>query len=147
MRPTKAERTVLYHQCLPALDGVTPDLVDAVCTALSGTPAEMLEGDVRIVLTEAVNNIVEHAYAGPGFGALIIRVTCTGHALWIDLIDWGHPYTPTCDSVAPPDPLALNEGGYGSFLIRALVSALRRSRQDGKNRLTLRFDLQNPCLA
>lgn len=144
MRPTKADRTVLYHQCLPALDGVTPELVDAVCAALSATPATLLDGDVRIVLTEAVNNIVEHAYAGPGFGALVIRVTCTGHAVWIDLTDWGHPYPPICDSVTSPDPLDLNEGGYGSFLIRTLVSALHRSRKHGTNRLTLRFDLQNP---
>jgi serine/threonine-protein kinase RsbW len=141
LRPTTADCAVLYIQCLPARHAVTPGLVEEVTQALSGTFAAGKQDDVRIVLAEAVNNIVEHAYAGSDLGAVIVCVTVTTTRLWIDLTDWGHPFPAECGPLVLPDPQGLSEGGYGTFLIRSLTSQVIRTRHCRENRLALGFDL------
>lgn len=111
--------------------------------ALAGSKAAPLRDDVEIVLAEAVNNIVEHAYDGLSFGALALRISLSRQSLRIDLIDWGRPLPnlaiPTGHA---PDPESLSEGGYGWLLIRSLVSTLDYDRHADTNRLSLRFDLR-----
>lgn len=135
------DRRPLFAQCLPALDVVTPELVQSVLCALSATPAVALCDPVQIVLSEVLNNIVEHAYDGPTMGAVAVRVSLTDTELEIRVTDWGCPFPPQSVTGAPPVPHSLSEGGYGWFLIRSLTSRFSSNRTATTNRLTLTFGL------
>jgi len=138
--PARPERSCLLALCVPALDGLTPDLLQQVDHTLAQCDAASLRDDVQIVLAEAINNIVEHAYAGSGFGAVALRVTLTKTSLCLHLTDWGHPFPENANPDGQvPDPQNRSEGGYGWFLIRALASRTRYTRKAGRNRLCLLF--------
>lgn len=107
---------------------------------------ENLAGEVEIALSEAVNNVVEHAYpeAEPG----LVRILCSlgPGRLDVRIHDSGKPMP---QERLPPGLAAdvsvaridLPEGGFGWFLIRQLTSEIRYDRCDGNNNLSLRFDL------
>lgn len=133
---------ILFHQCLPALDAATPCLVQQALRSVSVARAARVQEDLHIVLTEAINNIVEHAYLGDGFGAVGVQMALVGACLRVDVMDWGRPCAVVYDTALPPDPAALCESGYGCFLIGHLASRVIRSRCAGQNQLTLLFDLE-----
>ena len=105
-------------------------------------------GTAELVLAEALNNIVEHAYsredgqislslqlgAGElGSGELLCRIEDSG--------------LPMPRGELPGGPLCLHdgagevvEGGFGWHLIRALSHDLNYCRQDGRNLLSFRLD-------
>lgn len=100
--------------------------------------------EIEIALAEAINNVVEHAYAGHEPG--MIRIRCNLRTAHLDIS--------ICDSGAPlrhnqlPQGLAADvsvpradmpEGGFGWFLIRELASDIHYERQDTENHLSLRF--------
>lgn len=126
--------------CLPALNDVTPLILSRVGHAVAHSSLPHLKDDVQIVLAEALNNIVEHAYKGGSFGAIALTVTLRDRHVHLCLTDWGHALP---DNAVPraqgPDPDTLSEGGYGWFLIHALTSEIRYARIARSNRLTLRF--------
>ncbi|KUJ85384.1 ATPase [Ruegeria marisrubri] len=114
--------------------------------AARGLPQERA-GDVKIALAEAINNVVEHAYAG--MEPALVQVECRFGPNRLDILisDTGRPLP----GARPPDgepasvdtPLQdLPEGGFGWFLIRQLAKDVRYERRDGSNRLHLRFDLR-----
>jgi serine/threonine-protein kinase RsbW len=97
-------------------------------------------------LAEAINNVVEHAYAGRKPG--LIKILCE---LQSDLLD-----IRICDHGGPmpqkrlPQGLALDvsgprrdlpEGGFGWFLIRDLANEIWYDRLGDENHLLLRFGL------
>lgn len=99
---------------------------------------------IEIVLAEALNNIVEHAYPDgqPGDVHLYIRQRRTG--LLVEIRDQGKPMPkgrapignhPMTEFNNDPMP----EGGYGWFLIRELVRDLIYDREDGENFLVFRM--------
>ena len=141
--PTRPDKRLLLTLCVPALDVVTPDVVQAVVDAIAGTAADNLTDDVHIVVAEAVNNIVEHAYPGRSFGALAVHLSVSDSGLRIDFFDWGDPFP---DEALPagqaPKPASLSEGGYGWFLIRALASTSTYSRIADSNCLSICFQLR-----
>ena len=101
-------------------------------------------GSVEIVLAEALNNVVEHAYSpgDPGEIKLVLRHGRAG--LLIEIRDTGKPMpngkTPLGlhpADVKPRDPLP--EGGYGWFLIRELARDLVYDRENGENFLIFRM--------
>ena len=105
-------------------------------------------GNIQIALAEAVNNIVEHAYAGERPGQVRLTYEKADGALTICLEDDGRPF----EGGTPPDGAPANldvpmedmpEGGFGWFLIRTLTRDLAYARQEGTNRLMLTFDLQS----
>ena len=112
--------------------------------ARRGLPAQRA-GDVKIALAEAINNVVEHAYAG--VAPAKVQVTCWLEHDRLDILisDTGNPLP----GLHPPDgkPAAIGntledlpEGGFGWFLIHQLTSDIRYERRNGCNRLSLRFD-------
>lgn len=99
---------------------------------------------VELVLAEALNNVVEHAYppGDPGEIKLVLRHGRAG--LLIEIRDTGKPMpngrTPfgahpreTC----PDDPLP--EGGFGWFLIREIARDVVYDRENGENFLIFRL--------
>ena len=110
-----------------------------------GLPQERA-GDVKIALAEAINNVVEHAYAG--MEPARVQVNCRFGPDRLDVLisDTGRPLP----GARPPDgdPAGVDtalqdlpEGGFGWFLIRQLANDVGYERRDGCNRLFLRFDL------
>lgn len=103
--------------------------------------------EVEIALAEAINNVVEHAYARSESGH--VRVLCSLRRAHLDIriCDAG---TPLPQNRLPPGLAAdvcvprtdLPEGGFGWFLIRELTSDIRYDRCGLINHLSLRFDLR-----
>ena len=101
-------------------------------------------GNAELVLAEAMNNIIEHAYAGRGDGQVDLRITFDDGALAVSIEDTGAPMP---GGEAPQgrahdldcDLEDLPEGGFGWFLIRQLSEDLAFSRIDGRNRLSFRM--------
>lgn len=60
------------------------------CLATQGLPQHKA-GDVKIALAEAINNVVEHAYAD--VTPAKVQVRCRLHRNWLDILisDTGHP--------------------------------------------------------
>ena len=112
-------------------------------TALLRSMAEDDSGTAEIVLAEALNNIVEHAYAQHTGEieitlllhqtALICRIIDTGLPMPNDTLPAGH-----LAQFAPTDDLP--EGGFGWFLIRTLSRDLDYRRVDGRNHLSFRLE-------
>ena len=106
-------------------------------------------GTAELVLAEALNNISEHAYAGPGAGPVAVALRVGRHHITARLRDRGRPMPglrPPRGTLpgGGPDRASLPEGGFGWFLIRDLCAALRYRRAAGENRLTLRIARSAP---
>ncbi|WP_367648126.1 ATP-binding protein [Ruegeria arenilitoris] len=109
-----------------------------------GLPAARAD-DVKIALAEAINNVVEHAYAGMPPETVHINCMMCRETLEVRIEDTGHPMP----GLKPPDgkpPVIGNirqdlpEGGFGWFLIHQLASKIKYERHKGYNRLSLWFD-------
>lgn len=101
-------------------------------------------GSIEIVLAEALNNIVEHAYPAnePGKIRLLLRLRSAG--VLVEIRDQGrampggriplgnHPMSEFNTDAMP-------EGGYGWYLIRELVHDLIYDRQNDENVLIFRM--------
>jgi serine/threonine-protein kinase RsbW len=121
----------------------------AVRTALerlfAALPAGLLDDDARgsaeIVITEVLNNIVEHAYAGVA-GEIDLTIRPLEDGLHCTVTDRG---TPLPDCNLPGDGLPdsgaddLPEGGFGWYLIRTLSQDISYLRIGTANRLTFRL--------
>lgn len=99
----------------------------------------------ELVLAEALNNIVEHAYAlHPGEIELWLHMTGTG--ILCRITDSGAPMPGAAlpaGLLPPPDAQGdLPEGGFGWFLIRSLAQDLDYRRVQGRNELTFRLEGQ-----
>lgn len=101
---------------------------------------------LEIVLAEALNNIVEHAYAAHTEGVIEIHLTPAANGLWCTILDNGH----MMPDGKPPlgrqidlncDIADLPEGGFGWFLIRELAHELEYEREGDHNRLRFRMSI------
>lgn len=111
------------------------------CALIRDLSADCLS-TAEIVLAEALNNIVEHAYAQSS-GQIEVEVWRGDGALRFHIRDSGLPMpNATLPSGLLPPLGALEdlpEGGFGWFLIRSLAQDLAYRREGGQNRLS--FDL------
>jgi serine/threonine-protein kinase RsbW len=124
----------------------TPEAVSAALHALFVGPDRLAlpgdcGGDAQIVLAEAMNNIVEHAYADRP-GEIDITLWRGQGGLWCRLVDNGAPMPAALPAgslpVIPPDG-DLPEGGFGWYLIRQLARDVVHTRRSGANHLTFRI--------
>jgi serine/threonine-protein kinase RsbW len=100
---------------------------------------------IELVIAEALNNVVEHAYPDPASaGEITIRCRHRADGLHVTITDRGRPM-PDCRAplgqpprmdVALPD---LPEGGFGWLLIRDLARDVSYLREGHRNRLELRL--------
>ena len=103
------------------------------------------KGTIELVLAEAMNNIVEHAYPDPDAGGLIeVSAEAQSNGLQFHIRDFGKPMP---NGQAPlgmqanldVDTMDLPEGGFGWFLIRDLAKDVEYSRDGSANHLSLRL--------
>lgn len=100
-------------------------------------------GAVELVLAEALNNVVEHAYAGAS-GWVQLDCCHDDLGLHVTIRDRGRPMPrdglplgeAANDGRAPVD---MPEGGFGWFIIRDLARDIRYRREGGMNVLSLRI--------
>ena len=102
-------------------------------------------GSAEVVLAEALNNIVEHAY-DHDYGKIELRLHRVSCMLLCDVFDSGAPM-PNCEM---PVGLAhaydqmndLPEGGFGWFLIRTLTQNLQYRRIGTRNHLSFQLNIE-----
>lgn len=135
------------HQTCLTIHGDNNAVRDGLAKLMAMQPLLDLSDDIRgtleIVLAEALNNVVEHAYRdGPG----PIRV-CVDHLapmLKVSVYDQGLPMPEGRLPDGELKPILegedLPEGGFGWFLIRTLTLDLAYERQGAVNHL--RFAVQ-----
>ncbi len=102
-------------------------------------------GTVELVLAEALNNIVEHAYPSEGPGGPI-EIACAHHkdGLHFSLMDEGAEMPDGHLPLGglpeqPPEIDDLPEGGFGWFLIQDLAKDVDYKRVANQNQLSLRI--------
>lgn len=107
--------------------------------------------ELELVLAEALNNVVEHAYLYAEDGEIDILVRLRQDQLQVTIMDKG------CKFDGPPplkemdvesmDFEELPEGGFGWNLIRTLTDNVEFEHKDQQNRLTLTRNLQSDTAA
>lgn len=101
-------------------------------------------GSVELVVAEALNNIVEHAYGPSGSGDIQLWWTLGHRGLHVRIADNGKPMpegrAPLIhDSCARDYAAQVPEGGFGWFLITGLARNIVYRRERGMNVLTFRI--------
>lgn len=120
--------------------------LDGLISGLSPLALDVEEiSTVELVMAEALNNIVEHAYPEPdNEGPIAIGCTHKPDGLHMTILDQGYPMP---DGQAPigmakdldVDIMDMPEGGFGWFLIQNLAKDVRYGRVNNQNRLELRL--------
>lgn len=113
-------------------------------TLLSLKVDELTLGTIEIVLAEAANNIVEHAYPASALGTVTLLSRIENKLVRFELRDTG---TALPGGELPPkqnhnlsaDLEDLPEGGFGWGLIRDMSTKLTYRRSNGRN--ILRFSI------
>ncbi|MEQ3709632.1 MAG: ATP-binding protein [Tateyamaria sp.] len=102
-------------------------------------------GTVELVMAEALNNVVEHAYPqGDPCGPIDITCSHARDGLHLTVVDSGRamPDGHTPLGVAVDTDVAFDdipEGGFGWFLIKDLAKDVSYVRVSRQNRLSLRL--------
>ena len=112
-----------------------------------GLTAEEM-GTIEIVLAEALNNVVEHAYREDEAGEVALSLRLRNSGLMVEVRDQGRPMpqgrAPLGDHPMSEEDEPMPEGGYGWYLIRELVRDLIYDRRDGENILIFRLSIGAP---
>lgn len=101
-------------------------------------------GTVELVIAEALNNIVEHAYAPDASGPIWIKCQHRKDGLHLCIADEGEkmPNGQIPLGMSPDidvDMMDLPDGGFGWFLIKDLAKDVRYHRIGEVNQLDLRL--------
>ena len=119
---------------------IVQEAVDALATDPGVAPEDV--ETIQIILAEALNNVVEHAYPEDEAGDVQLLIRRRRGSLMCEIKDRGRPMPngripigdhPTSEGDQMP------EGGYGWFLIRELVRDLIYDRKNGENVLFMTF--------
>jgi serine/threonine-protein kinase RsbW len=90
--------------------------------ARTGLPEEAV-ADLKLAVTEACTNAIEHAYSGdPGANEIIVRFAVDRDALAIEVQDWGVGFD--TDVEREPTQELRDHAGVGLMLIRSLTDEL-----------------------
>ena len=96
--------------------------------ALGGVAArtpldDAVVADLKLAVTEACTNAIEHAYAGdPGVNEIVVRFALDDDELAVEVQDWGAGFD---TEVEPPrDEELRDHAGVGLMLIRSLSDEL-----------------------
>lgn len=85
--------------------------------------------DLKLALTEAVSNVMLHAYGGEPGHQIILSLVTDDQALTLTIRDFGRPFD--ASHYQTPDLSEPQEGGYGIFLIHSLMDEVRYDTSSG----------------
>lgn len=99
---------------------------------------------IDLALTEAVTNIVEHAYEDEADHYITITFRYLDQMASLELVDDGRPFNPLQQPEAglPSSLEEAKEGGLGIHFIRSYTDELGYRRQSGQNILMMKFVIQ-----
>lgn len=146
-----ADEDTLLALTIPNDPFAVREALQKINTALRAIPASVeFQSTLQIVLAEALNNVVEHAYDGIGSGQIELVLRQLDQDLQVELRDQGRPMpdriVPTANTPRrAPAPETLPEGGFGWTIIDDLTHDLHYRRDVGGN--VLRFRLQMAQMA
>lgn len=130
----------------PAVEAEASRAIASLHARLSnfGLPGQKI-ADIKIVVAEAINNVVEHAYAECTPGMVRVSVLHFKDHLQVQIADTGRPLPGLripdgIPASVETDTPNLPEGGFGWFLIRTLADEVRYDRKNGQNLLFLGFE-------
>lgn len=97
--------------------------------------------DIELVLAEACNNIVEHAYA-ERHGTIYVEGLQFRNETQLVLTDVGQPISKAAQVNKKLPDLSVDhsdlpEGGFGWSIIRSLAQSVKYQRLEGKNQLSI----------
>lgn len=99
---------------------------------------EDLRSSILIVVSEVLNNVVEHAYADQ-VGEVILTLLPIAGGIMFEICDHGRPMpnlSAPSGQLPQSGPDGLPEGGFGWYLIRTLAQDVEYSRVGRLNRLS-----------
>lgn len=103
--------------------------------------------EICLVLAEALNNVVEHAYRYAENGDIDIELILFNQLLTISIVDFGPefciPQGKENSEKTSDDLSSLPEGGFGWALIQMLTDELSLKRINEKNHLKLTMNIAN----
>ena len=117
--PAKAEYIALCRLALTGLAQVRPLEPETLA-------------DLKLALTEACSNSIRHAYDEGRAGSVDIRYELDGERLAVEVADEGGGFEPTA---ANGGNGALDEGGLGIAIIRAVTDELAIESRESGSRL------------
>ena len=94
-------------------------------------------GQLELMMVEAVNNVIEHAYQMQHGNDVQVRVEYSPQEVHLVISDQGHamPDALHTETREMPNPEDLPEGGWGMGLIHLLADSIRYSRDAKGNHL------------
>jgi serine/threonine-protein kinase RsbW len=107
---------------------------DFCVRAAQGEPDEDGIAQLELAVTEAVSNIIRHAYGGQADKSIQIEAKATGEGIAIRLHHEGLAFDP--DEAAAPIFDGSREGGLGVYIIENTVDAVQYA-QDRNDRNTI----------
>lgn len=119
----------------------------ALCQARAALIRAGFDGErgdeAELVLAEALNNVVEHAYADAPEGQILLQIHADAQRAVLQIRDSGHEMPggvpPAGRFEIGSDHATLSEGGYGWHLIRRLSETVCYRRCGSTNCLELRL--------
>lgn len=93
--------------------------------------------DLKLALTEAVSNSVQHAYGPNGEGSVDVRYELHPDRLGIEVVDNGEGFDPEREAQQHGDELS--EGGLGIAIIKSIADEFEVRSQPGRRGSALRF--------
>lgn len=128
--PLSGERTIPSR--LPLIDDARRWLTEH--SKAAGFDDEIV-WEIELALTEALANVIEHAYGGEPDCEIRLSVEVDDECLRITIVDWGRAFDES--SYAVPDLSEARASGYGVHLISQLMDEVLRQASPGENRLSL----------
>ena len=96
----------------------------------------------RLAVVEAINNVIDHGYAGREPGPITVSMERDGEWLVARIDDEAPKFDPHESYGNLPRPELLQKNGYGLGIIREVVDEMEHGYVEGTgNRLTLRKKL------
>ena len=80
---------------------------------------------IEMALTEALANVITHAYAGDGSHDIHLSLELHADRCEIEIVDFGEPFDEA--TYAAPDFTEARAGGYGVHLIGELMDEVERT--------------------
>ncbi len=142
-KPDEAPEELQITTSLADLARLYPWLDSAA--APHNLPAKLLES-MHVALEEAVMNVTMHAALPEDAPEILIRFSAAPGMVELLIEDSGQEFNPVTAPEKPrPKSLAEAEpGGMGLKLLRRYCTSMHYERTASRNRLTLRFALNNP---
>ncbi len=134
--PEQMNRTITLQNKMSELQRMKPFVIDSL--QAFGIDEKEIK-NIRLVIEEAVVNVIQYAYEPDTEGTVELQLSATEQLLQIVIADHGKPFDPTkspeVDVSAPVEERQI--GGLGIFFMRELMDDVSYQRTDGKNVLTL----------